>query len=93
VQIDQSTDGGNTWKPFVIYTPDEKIDNYETRRNVLINTIKQDNGSAIYLGTAVGLYKTIDNGLTWELFGGIRKAGNIETIDKRIKTPSSGENL
>lgn len=76
IVIAQSTDRGLTWKPFC---------NYKTRYDVEISMeiIDNSNGRVIFIGTYDGLYRTKDEGMTWELIGGI-KAKEIPGDDLAI---------
>lgn len=83
VVIIQSVDKGRTWKPFCIYTPKKQLD-YRDRVNIFLTVAHEGDKTAIYIGTPEGLYKTLDDGLSWELLGGV-KNGSIEKANLRIK--------
>lgn len=76
IVIAQSMDKGLTWKPFC---------NYKTKYDIEISMeiIKNSNGRVIFIGTYDGLYRTKDEGMTWELIGGI-KAKEIPDDDLAI---------
>jgi photosystem II stability/assembly factor-like uncharacterized protein len=78
--IIQSTDRGLTWKPFCIYKTHYDIE-------ISMEIIMNPNGRDIFIGTYDGLYRTKDEGMTWELIGGL-KAKEIPDDDLAI-TPST----
>ena len=89
IRVSQSLDRGRTWKPFCIYKP--KDYSYSWLKN--INMVITKNGDKkIYIGTSDGLYSTSNNGLTWELLGGIKE--KIEnTANLRIVPPDISPNM
>ena len=80
--ISQSIDQGKAWKPFAVYTPQNDIDLSELSMTIA----KESEIEAIYIGTLDGLYKTKDQGKSWQLLGGINST-NKDLNYLRIKAP------
>lgn len=72
VKIHQSVDQGITWKPFCVYEPGtQNVDSMVKDQCVTMTTASEGGKMAVYIGTMDGLYKTLDDGLTWKLLGGV----------------------
>jgi photosystem II stability/assembly factor-like uncharacterized protein len=66
--ITQSTDRGATWKELCKYKT-AGLEAFDIK--LTMEVVKEPKGRAIYLGTNYGLYRTRDEGISWELLGGI----------------------
>lgn len=83
VQFIQSNDRGESWKSFATYTLSK------TDPNIYINisTAFENGSKVLYVGTRDGLFKTRDDGATWQLLGGISDAP-LASKDIRISAPA-----
>jgi photosystem II stability/assembly factor-like uncharacterized protein len=85
IRIIQTMNGGETWLPFCIY-------NSSSNESAIAMLALQEEGKqAVYIGTIDGLYKTLDNGETWELLGGIRTTVPARKENLKIKKLSAIE--
>ncbi|MCX5814569.1 MAG: hypothetical protein NT178_18805 [Proteobacteria bacterium] len=83
--IIKSSDHGHTWKPFAQYTPSNRE---FAISSALIAITKEGGKEAVFVGTLDGLYRTLDDGQTWELLGGIKTSDGGVKNNLRITPPS-----
>lgn len=87
VNIIRSADSGVTWSDFAQYTSSFEFFAYDWEyRGIVTNIFFNNDGAnnAIYLATYDGLYKSMDDGKTWTLLGGISTDSKEELKVKSI---------